>query len=200
MVKDICILRGRTIDEQEKLIIKALIRNPRSSDNQISKATRVPVRTVYRKRKKLEEEGIIHYYLNVNLDKSGIGKINARHLYLIKFKLGLPYSQFIQEINEEINVRTVFTDHIYQSFLAEVDGRVALVMILEGERDEDIVENFNKIIVPSLKKNHGPDSIEDVQTIRLSDPIRFFHNYMPMLNIKNGRIRDDWRDELLFIT
>lgn len=51
MVKDICILRGRTIDEQEKLIIKALIRNPRSSDNQISKTTKVPVRTVYRKRK-----------------------------------------------------------------------------------------------------------------------------------------------------
>ena len=51
MVKDICILRGRTIDEQEKLIIKALIRNPRSSDNQISKTTKVPVRTVYRKEK-----------------------------------------------------------------------------------------------------------------------------------------------------
>ncbi len=200
MVKDVCILRGRTIDEQEKLIIKALIRNPRSSDNQISKTTKVTVRTVYRKRKKLEEEGIIHYYLNINLDKSGIGKINARHLYLIKFKLGLSYTQLIQEINEEHNVKTVFTEHIYQSFLAEVDGRVALVMILEGERDEDIVENFNKIIVPSLKKNHGPDSIEDVQTIRLSDPIRFFHNYMPMLNIKNGRIKDDWKDELLFIT
>lgn len=100
MVKDICILRGRTIDEQEKLIIKALIRNPRSSDNQISKTTKVPVRTVYRKRKKLEEEGIIHYYLNINLDKSGIGKINARHLYLIKFKLGLSYTQLIKEINE----------------------------------------------------------------------------------------------------
>ena len=200
MIKDVCILLGRIIDEKEKLYIKALIRNPRSSDNQISKTTKVPVRTVYRKRKKLEEEGIIHYYLNINLDKSGIGKINARHLYLIKFKLGLSYTQLIQEINEEHNVKTVFTEHIYQSFLAEVDGRVALVMILEGERDEDIVENFNKIIVPSLKKNHGPDSIEDVQTIRLSDPIRFFHNYMPMLNIKNGRIKDDWKDELLFIT
>ncbi len=199
MVKDVCIQRGRTIDDQEKLIIKALIRNPRSSDNQISKSTRVPVRTVYRKRKKLEEEGIIHYYLNVNLDKSGIGAINARHLYIIKFKLGIPHSQVVQEINEENNVRTVFTEHIYQSFLAEVDGSVALVMILEGERDEDIVENFNKIIIPSLKKNHGPDSIENVQTIRLSDPIRFFHNYLPMLNIKNGIIRDDWRDELLFI-
>jgi len=43
-----------------------------------------------------------------------------------------PTPQFIREINEENNVRTVFTEHIYQSFLAEVDGRVALVMILEG--------------------------------------------------------------------
>ena len=46
-------------DEQEKLIIKALIRDPRISDNNIGKLTKVPIRTVSSKRKKLKQENKI---------------------------------------------------------------------------------------------------------------------------------------------
>ena len=44
-----------TFDEQELLILKALIRDPRMSDNRIGKLTGVPIRTVSRKRQRLEK-------------------------------------------------------------------------------------------------------------------------------------------------
>ena len=48
-------------------------------------------------------------------------------------------------------------------------------------------------------RNHGRDSIEKVFTIRLSDPIRIFHNYLPLLNMDKGFIKKDWPDELIFV-
>ena len=55
-----------TLDEQEQLIMRALVRNPRSSDNRISALTGVPVRTVSRKRARLERDGVLTYYWNRN--------------------------------------------------------------------------------------------------------------------------------------
>ena len=52
----------RCLDDQEKMIIKALIRDPRLSDNQVGKMTGVPPPTVRRKRLRLEEEGLLNYY------------------------------------------------------------------------------------------------------------------------------------------
>ena len=46
-------------DDQERAILKALIRDPRQSDNHISKVTGVPTPTVRRKRKRLEDEGLL---------------------------------------------------------------------------------------------------------------------------------------------
>lgn len=189
----------RKLDEQERKIVKALIRDPRSSDNKIGKKTGVPIRTVSRKRARLEEEGIMHYFTNLNMGKKGTGNFGARHLYIIKFKLGIPQSQIIKEILEEKNVKIAYKNYIYESHIAEVDGHVALIMILEGKTDDDVVENFNKDIVQALKRNHGADSIVQVQTIRLSDPIRIFHNYVPMLNMKNGKLIEEWSDDLIYV-
>ena len=47
---------------QERRIIRNLIKNPRISDNKISKITGIPTITVNRKRKKLEAEGLLHYH------------------------------------------------------------------------------------------------------------------------------------------
>ena len=82
-------------DEQEKLIIKALVKDPRMSDNSIGKLTKVPIRTVSRKRKKLEQDNRISYYVSINKrDKS-------RHLYLIKFKMGITKKKLLDEIKKE---------------------------------------------------------------------------------------------------
>ena len=189
----------KKLDEQEKKIITELIKNPRISDNQIGKMTRVPIRTVSRKRNKLEEEGLISYFTNLNMGKKGTGRFGARQLHVIKFKLGITREQIIKEIKEEKMVKMSYGKYVYESHIAEIEGHVALVMIIEGRTDEDIVENFNKEVIPSLRKNHGKDSIHEVFTVRLSDPIRIFHNYIPMVNIENGFIKKDWPDDLIFV-
>ncbi len=187
----------RKLDTQEVKVVKALIRNPRLSDNQIGIKTGVPIRTVNRKRKKMEEEGLLKYYTELNMGADGTGRFNARHLYLVKFKMGISQSRIIKEVQEEPNVRTVFTDFIYESHIAEIEGHTALALIIEGISDDEINTNFNEIMVPSLEKNHGKDSIVQITTIRLGKPIRVFHNYLPMVNLSKGRISDRWAEDAI---
>ncbi len=122
-----------------------------------------------------------------------------RYLYLIEFRLGFPQSRLVNEIKEEPNVRTIFTDHIYESHIAEIDGHMALIMLVEGRNDEEVNEAFNSKIIPSLKKNHGEGAITNVKTIRLGDPIRIFHNYIFMVNMVMGKIKEDWSDNAIFV-
>ena len=189
----------RTFDDQERAILKALIRDPRQSDNYISKITSVPTPTVRRKRKRLEEEGLINYFVAIDMQETGAGTFGARHLYIIKFRIGVTVKQIVDEIKSEPNVRSVFTDLIYESHIAELDGHVALVMIIEGKNDADIIENVQGKIIPSLRKNHGPESIEEISTLRLLSPIRVFHNYVPLVNMHKGVLRDDWTDDAIFV-
>jgi len=187
------------LDDKDKAILKKLTRDPTVSDNQIAKLTNIPVKTVNRRRKALEEGGLVSYHININMGKWGTGRFLARHLYIIEFKLGFPQSRLVNEIKEEPNVKTIFTDHIYESHIAEVDGRTALIMLVEGKSDEEVNEAFNTKIIPSLQKNHGVDAITNVKTLRLADPIRIFHNYILMVNMSRGKIRDDWSDNAIFV-
>lgn len=180
-------------DEQEKLIIKALIKDPRMSDNNIGKLTKVPIRTVSRKRKKLEQENKICYYVSTN------PKSKVRHMYLIKFKMGITKNKLMNEIKKEPKIKSVFTELIYRSKFAEINGHTALIMVVEGSTDDEVSENFNGKILPAMLKNHGEDSIIDISTIRLSDTIRVFHNYLPFINMKNGKLMKDWMLESIYI-
>lgn len=90
----------RKFDRHEEQILKELIKNPRISDNQIAKNTRIPVTSVNRKRKLLEEEGFIHYYTDVSDESLEKGQHNARQLYIIKFKEGITRQKYIEEIKK----------------------------------------------------------------------------------------------------
>jgi hypothetical protein len=120
-------------------------------------------------------------------------------MLLIKFKLGITRSQIVQEIGSEANVANVFSELIRDSYIAEMDGHIALVMIVEGESDSDVAESVQGKIIPSLQKNHGEDSIQELRSIRLLDPIRRLHNYLPMVNMEGGFIKKSWPDEVIFV-
>src|SRR3989338_5927692 len=180
-------------DEQEKLIIKSLIKDPRMSDNNIGKLTKVPIRTVSRKRKRLEQENKIDYYVALN------HKDKIRHLYMVKFRMGITKSKLVEEIKREPKTKSIFTEMIHQSIFAEMDGHVAILMRVEGASDTEISENFNGKILPAMLKNHGQDSVIGISTIRLSDSIRFFHNYLPFINVKHGKLLSDWPIEYIHI-
>jgi DNA-binding Lrp family transcriptional regulator len=187
-----------TLDDQEKVIVKTLVKNPRASDNRIGAETGIPVRTVNRKRKKLEELGIISYMTRIDMLPSGTGHFQVQHLFIIQFRLGITFSQIAREIQEEPNVITIFTELIFESYISEIDGHTALVMVVEGQSEADIVERFQAHIVPSLQKNHGKDSIEKVSTIRLLQPIRMLKNYLPTVNMKNGRLKKEWHFDAIY--
>ncbi len=189
----------RVLDPQELAIAKALIRSPRISDNRLGEENGLPIRSVSRKRARLEREGLLRYFAEVDMSVTGTGQFQCRHLYIIKFRIGVTERQIREEVRTEPNVVTVFTRTIYESHIAELDGQVALVMIVEGQSESDIVDRVHGEIVPSLRKNHGEDAIEDIQTIRLLRPIRILRNYLPDVNMENGVIRADWSNDAIFV-
>jgi DNA-binding Lrp family transcriptional regulator len=188
----------RILDQQEKAIVRRLIRDPRESDNGIGELTGVNVRTVSRKRHRLEQEGILSYYADVDLSADGAQQVNVRHLYIIKFRVGITFKQLVDEIRIE-PVQNVFTESIYESHIAEIDGKVALLLYIDGDSDVDIVQRTHEFLIPNLLKNHGPDSIEAISTIRLLAPVRVMRNYLPMVNMKNGLMKLDWPDEAIHV-
>ena len=189
----------RELDEQERLIIRQLIRDPRESDNGIGEITGVNVRTVGRKRQRLEEEGILSYHTQVNLAESGTGQYRARHAYTIKFRLGITVSQVEEDIRREPFVRSIFTEMLFESHIAEIDGNVAMLLFIDGASDTDIVQTVQEKLIPSLLRNHGDGSIAEVSTIRLLKPVRVMRNYLPFVNMQDGYIRKDWPDDAIYV-
>jgi DNA-binding Lrp family transcriptional regulator len=189
----------RILDEQEKAIVRYLIRDPRESDNGVGERTGVNVRTVSRKRIRLEQEGILSYFTNVDLSGNGAKQYNARHLYIIKFKVGITYNQLVDEIRQESSQQSVFTETIFESHIAEIDGKVALLLFVDGNSDLDIVQRTHEELIPGLLKNHGTDSIESISTIRLLSPVRVMRNYIPMVNMNDGYLRADWPEEAIYV-
>lgn len=190
----------KELDTQERAIARALIRNPRFSDNRISSMTGIPVRTVGRKRTRMERSGTIKYYTGLDLQADpGSSQPTTQHMVIIKFKLGVTRAQIVEEIRIEANVATVFSELIRDSFIAETDGHIALTMIVEGESDSDVADSVQGKIIPSLQKNHGENSIDELRTIRLLGAIRREHNYLPMVNMEAAVLREDWPDEAIFV-
>jgi DNA-binding Lrp family transcriptional regulator len=188
----------RILDEQEKAIIRHLIRDPRESDNGVGELTGVNVRTVSRKRQRLEQEGILSYYANVDLSANGAHQFTARHLYIIKFGVGITYKQLVDDIKMEPS-NTVFTERVFESHIAEIDGKVALLLYIDGDSDVDIVQRMHEELIPTLMENHGKELIEEISTVRILSPVRVMRNYLPLVNMKNGLMRPDWPDEAIYV-
>ncbi len=189
----------RQLDPQERLIVKQLIRDPRESDNGIGEITGVNVRTVGRKRQRLEQSGIISYLTHLDLSASGTGEFNTRHLYIVKFRNGVTYRQLVEDIQREPYVRSIFSEVIFESHIAEIDGTLAMLLFIDGANDLDIVQTVQEKLIPSLERNHGEGSVEDVSTIRVLSPVRLLRNYIQPVNIVDGFMRTDWPEEAIFV-
>ena len=189
----------KELDEQERLIVRQLIRDPRESDNGIGEITGVNVRTVGRKRQRLEQEGILSYYTQLDLSAQGANQFNTRHLYIIKFRIGVTYKQLTDDIQREPFVRSIFTEIIFESHIAEIDGKLAMLLFIDGASDTELVQTVQEKLIPSLLKNHGENSIEEISTIRLLCPVRIMRNYLPFVNMESGYIKKDWPDEAIYV-
>jgi DNA-binding Lrp family transcriptional regulator len=189
----------RLLDDQERAIVRALIRDPRESDNAIGLKTGVNVRSVGRKRQRLEEEGILSYFTHVDLSERGTGQFPIRHLYIITFRNGITHSGLVADIQKEPFVRSVFTEVIFESHIAEIDGKLAMLLFIDGASEKDIVETVQGQLIPSLLKNHGENSVEDVRTIRVLSPVRMLRNYILPVNVRSGYLKSDWPDDAIYM-
>lgn len=189
----------KELDDQERLIVRYLIRDPRESDNGIGEATGVNVRTVGRKRQRLEQAGILSYFTHLDLTARGTGQFGARHLYIIKFRIGITYKQLLEDIQREPFVRSIFTEIIFESHIAEIDGNLAMLLFIDGADEADIVQTVQEQLIPSLLRNHGENSIEEVNTVRVLAPVRTVRNYIQPVNMHAGYIKKDWPDEAIYV-
>jgi len=189
----------RNLDEKEVKIIKELVKNPRSSDNQIAKNTKIAVMTINRKRKHLESEGLLNYFVYLDTSRYGTSALPARQLYVIKFKIGITKKDFIEEFKKDELTKTKNTEYFYESFLGERDGQLIWSFIMDGGQGKEIMEIFNGKIVPMLEKWFGKNCIVESFSFRLTTQLRLLHNYIPILNMKNGTIKKDYPNEFVFI-
>lgn len=189
----------REIDETERMILRELVRNPRESDNAIGEHIGSNVRTVSRRRQKLESDGILSFFTHVDLTAHGTGEFSARHLYIVQFKIGVTLRQILEDVKREPLVRTVFSEIIFESHIAEIDGKVAMLMFVDGHDEADIVQTVQEKLIPSLERNHGEGCIENVSTIRVLAPVRYMRNYLPLVNMNGGYLRNEWPDDAIFV-
>lgn len=194
-----CKQKMRKFDSQEEKILRELVKNPRISDNQIARNTKIPVTSVNRKRKLLEEQGFVHYYTDISDEGLEKGQHNARQLYIIKFKEGITRQNYIDEIKKSENFRKVNPKHHAESFLGEKDGKFAIILIIEAKSEDELTEIFNGSIIQEIKRRHGKDCISDIITAKVTFPFRLHHNYIPIFNMEKGIIKKDWHNEWIFV-
>jgi DNA-binding Lrp family transcriptional regulator len=187
------------LDETERKIVRELIKDARSSDSEISKKTGIPVMTVNRRRRRLEEQKLLRYYTSVDKGEFGLEIFRAKELFIIQFKIGIRKADYISQVEKDQKWRMLNSRHISFTYLGEEEGHLALVISLDAVEQNDLVEEFNDKIVPYLTNKLGKGCIRKVKTVTLTKLIRVHHNYLPAYNMENGRIKKDWPDDLIFV-
>jgi len=187
------------LDENQRKIVRELIKDTRISDNKIAKNTGIPVMTVNRKRKLLEEKNLLRYYTSFDTGIYGLGKFKAKELFIIKFKLGITKDMFIDKVEMEKKMMPFFADYISSSYLGEKDGHLALIVVLAAETDRELTEEFNGKIVPFIRQKLGQDVIKEVTTVSINTSLRRHHNYLPLINMEKGKMKKDWPDDWIFV-
>jgi DNA-binding Lrp family transcriptional regulator len=187
------------LDEQEVKILRELVKNPRLSDNKIAKQTKIPLMTVNRKRKKMEKEGMISYYVDISHSKRGTNDFNSKQFYIVKFRSEVTKKALSDIFLKDAHLRKFCVEHIPCAYLGEKDGRLALIIIVNAESESDLIDSFNGKIIPLFKKHFGEDCIIDIITTRIVDMISVHHNYFPYVNMEHGVIQQNWQDDWIFI-
>lgn len=177
------------LDDKEKAIVLELIKDPRISDNKIAKITKIPVKTVNRKRKLLESLNLISYYSYLH-NFSGTGLFTSRQLFIIQFRHGITRDLFIKRFGNQFELlrnNPVVLKHVLESHLGEQNGCIVLIMIIESFSKNDLIEIFNAEIVKLIATAFGPDAVSHTEVIDLTMQLNLLHNYSSY-NQKNGKM------------
>lgn len=105
----------------------------------------------------------------------------------------------LEDIKCEPFVRSIFTEIIFESHISEIDGKLAMLLFIDGTSETDIVQTVQEQLIPNLLRNHGQNSIEKVSTVRILAPVRVMRNYVPPVNMQDGYIRKNWPDDAIYV-
>jgi DNA-binding Lrp family transcriptional regulator len=187
------------LDEQEKLIVRELIRDPKISDNQIAIKTNVPLKSVNRKRKLLEEKNLINYYCYLNNSDEGTGTFCARGLGIIVLRDGITRKALFEKLSSTEKSLKFMPKHVFQTMIGEYNGNIAIISIIESIRHNDLMEILHAELIPELERYLGQGCIKNIITLPITSITRLFRNYLPHKNISNGIIKEDWPNDYIFV-
>ncbi|MCK5107386.1 MAG: Lrp/AsnC family transcriptional regulator [Nanoarchaeota archaeon] len=185
------------LDEKEKRIIKELVKNPRISDNQISRITKIPLKTVNRKRKNLEEKGLIAYEVHLDNSRSGTNIFTSKQMYTITFRKGITRANFLN-FAKHYDFANLFIKHCSEIFVGEQDGCLKLILFIESYLATDIIEIFNADYFNKFESYFGKGCIGDVNVITINNQLQSFHNYFPHINVKEGKLKPSWTNIFIY--
>lgn len=187
------------LDEQEKLIVRELIRDPRISDNQIAIRTNVPLKTTNRKRKLLEENNLINYFCYLNNTPKGTGTFTGRSMFIIMLKEGITRKAVLERFEQSEKAARFFPKHLVSTQIGEYMGNIALIMVIESHKREDLIEIYNAELINELHAHFGHGCVKETITIPISDTLRIARNYLPKRNMRAGKIKTDWPDSHIYV-
>jgi DNA-binding Lrp family transcriptional regulator len=189
------------VDDKEIKIMRELIKDPRISDNQIAKNTKIPLKTVNRKRKRLEEKNILYYFVSVNNREMGTDVFRTIQSATIYFDYGVGRKQIIDILtNDAVIHDPVWKKHIFMDWVGEKDAHATYHCIIESRVGSDIVEIINLEIIPKFQHALGKECIKNVELIPNVTILRAMHNYMPQHNMRKGKLGKSTPDSNIFVT
>ena len=141
----------KSLDDKDYLILKELKEKAKSSTQQISKKTRIPITTVHNRIRKLESEGIIKGYTTV-LDNKLLGDIIA--LVLITVMYHLPNGKVIDQ--EELALKIKINENVEEVDI--ITGATDLIVRVRTKT----VDELNNFVIKYLRNIPG---IERTQTL-----------------------------------
>lgn len=185
-------------DEQDKAIVRELIVDPRLSDNKISSITGIPVKTVNRRRKRLEKDNIINYMVHVENGPTGTGKFGSKAQFSIVFRQGITRKSFFESL-DRVGFTYLDLKHIRNAYVGEYEGRLSLILVLESRVQTDLLEVFNSEVIPKLQSMLGHDCIYETNVAYIHTHLIKLHNYIKHYNIKQGKLSNDWPKEMIYV-
>ena len=61
------------------------------------------------------------------------------------------------------------------------------------------MKSVHEQLIPSLVKNHGPNAILEINTLRLLGPVRILRNYLPPVNMDGPTMKPAWPDSSICV-
>jgi hypothetical protein len=160
------------INIQDRQILSFLTKNPRISDSAISKATKIPIKTVSRHRKKLASS-IVQTYTAIDFIKAGV--FTGRSVFIIELAPGIAQMDFLSTFGTGFSKAS--TKHISELFIGKRDGGLSLHLTLESYKFTDLFEILNADILSELKAAFGDSCIQKVTAYNDIVPIIRHTNY-----------------------